>query len=33
LLTGAPLDPPAEEPLKVHTVSVDAEGWVLLELA
>ena len=33
LLTGAPLDPPAEEPLSVHTVSVDAEGWVLLELA
>jgi nitrite reductase/ring-hydroxylating ferredoxin subunit len=33
LLTGAPLDPPAEEPLTVHTVSVDAEGWVLLELA
>jgi hypothetical protein len=32
-LTGAPLDPPAEEPLSVHTVSVDAEGWVLLELA
>jgi hypothetical protein len=27
------LDPPAEEPLTVHTVSVDAEGWVLLELA
>ena len=31
LLTGAPLDPPAEEPLNVHPVSVDAEGWVVIQ--
>ena len=24
--------PPVEEPLTVHTVSVDAEGWVVLEV-
>ena len=33
LLTGAPLDPPAEEPLTVYDVSVDAEGWVVLLLS
>lgn len=33
LLTGAPLDPPAEVPLAVHTVRVDDEGWVVLERA
>jgi len=32
LTTGVPLDPPAEEPLKVYRVRVDAEGWVALEV-
>ena len=32
LTTGLPLDPPAEEPLTVHKVSVDAEGWIVLEV-
>ncbi len=32
LNSGAALDPPAEEPLTVHRVSVDAEGWVVLEV-
>ena len=31
LNTGLPLDPPAEEPLAVYKVSVDAEGWIVLE--
>jgi 3-phenylpropionate/trans-cinnamate dioxygenase ferredoxin subunit len=30
LESGEPLDPPAELPLAVHTVSVDEEGWVVL---
>ena len=32
LTTGVPLDPPAEEPLAVYPVSVDAEGWIVLEV-
>jgi nitrite reductase/ring-hydroxylating ferredoxin subunit len=30
LESGEALDPPAEVPLGVHRVSVDAEGWLLL---
>lgn len=32
LSTGLPLDPPADVPLAVHRVHVDAEGWVVLEV-
>jgi 3-phenylpropionate/trans-cinnamate dioxygenase ferredoxin subunit len=32
LATGEPLDPPAELPLAVHRVSVNADGWIVLEV-
>ena len=32
LTTGLPLDPPAEEPLTVYEVRVDADGWVVLHV-
>ncbi|MEY4389166.1 MAG: hypothetical protein RLZZ432_885 [Chloroflexota bacterium] len=32
LESGEPLDPPAEEPLVTYPVSVDAEGWVVVEV-
>ncbi|NBP83009.1 hypothetical protein EBU60_04010 [bacterium] len=31
LESGEPLDPPAEIPLGVHVVSVDDQGWVVLQ--
>jgi 3-phenylpropionate/trans-cinnamate dioxygenase ferredoxin subunit len=31
LESGEPLDPPAEIPLGVHVVSVDEQGWVVLQ--
>ncbi|MBU6255812.1 MAG: Rieske (2Fe-2S) protein [bacterium] len=30
LESGQPLDPPADAPLGVHSVTVDEQGWVVL---